>query len=376
MAPLRRKGKDGEEVLRGLEKRRKAIEAVDLEILRLLCRRMELVRSVGRLKSLHRIPLRNFEVEAEVERRLGREAADAGHGEALGRALARFLIGVSVEAQAPYLDATYGGEKLRVLVVGGAGGMGRWMGRFLNGQGHAVKVHDPSPLPTPHPRVSNLAEGLEWADLALLAVPMGVCGEVLKAVSALRFPGIVAEICSFKAHLLPVLEEVRRRGLRVVSFHPMFGPGAETLSGKKVLFCREGAPQDVALLRGLFENTSAELGEVDLLEHDRLMAKVLGLVHLANLALGWTLARGGLPWERLREAGGVTFRKQTDTTREVIFENPDLYFEIQRLNPERDGGAAALVESLEEILGAVRSGNREAFSRLMEAGRRYFGPAP
>ncbi len=372
MAGEPKERRDLKSVQRELEARRKAIEAVDGEILSLLLRRLELARSVGRLKSAHRIPLRNFEVEAEVERRLAALAAGAGHGEGLGRELARFLIGLSVKTQAPFLDAAYDGQRLRVLVVGGAGGMGRWMGRFLNGQGHAVTVFDPSPAPTPHPRAETLAQGLAGADLALLAVPMGVCGGLLREIAALRFPGVAAELCSLKTHLLPVLEEVRARGLRVVSFHPLFGPGAETLSGKKILFCREGNPQDVALVRGLFENTSADLAEVGLLEHDRLMARVLGLVHLVNLVLGRTLEQGDIPWGALCAAAGVTFARQAAATREVLFENPDLYFEIQRLNPEREAVADALQRSLMEILDAVRRGDRDAFAALMASGREFF----
>lgn len=344
---------------------------MDEEILGLLARRMELAHAIGRLKSENRLPLRNFEVEAQVERRLAELAERRGQGAALGRDLARFLIGASLEAQAPYLDSAYSGEKLRVLVVGGAGGMGRWTCGFLNGQGHAVRVFDTGRGRTPYPRVRKLPASAAWADLVILAVPMSACAGVLFELAALRPRGVVAEMCSLKVHLKPLLEKLRARGMRLVSFHPMFGPNAATLSGKKVLFCREGDPWDVALVRGLFEDTSAELHDVGLEEHDRLMARVLGLVHLSNIAVARALQRCGIRAARLEAAEGVTFRKQRDTTSEVVRENPALYFEIQKLNPETSAVAEGLVEGVREILDTVRRGDAEAFARIMRDCRSY-----
>lgn len=358
---------------RALERRRKAIEAVDEEILGLLSRRMELARAIGRIKSENRIPLRNFEVEAQVEARLAHLSEVHGHGASLGRELSRFLIGASVEAQAPYLDAAYEGEQLRVLVVGGAGGMGRWTCRFLGGQGHAVRVFDTGRGRSPFPRARKLAPSAAWADLIVLAVPMSACPAVLRELAALRPAGVVAEMCSLKAHLKPALDHARSCGVRCVSYHPMFGPGAATLSGKKVLFCREGNPEDVALVRGLFEGTSAELHDVGLEEHDRLMARVLGLVHLSNIALARALQRCGIGAARLEAAEGVTFRKQMDTTAEVVRENPALYFEIQKLNPETQAVADDLVESVREILESVRRGDAAAFAGIMRECRTHFG---
>lgn len=344
---------------------------MDAQILGLLARRMELAHAIGQIKSENRIPLRNFEVEAQVERRLAGLAGERGHGAALGRDLARFLIGASVEAQAPYLDSAYAGEKLRALVVGGAGGMGRWTCRFLNGQGHSVRVFDTGRGSTPYPRARKLAPQAAWADLIVLAVPMSACPELLGELAALRPRGVVAEMCSLKAHLKPALDEARARGVRCVSFHPMFGPGAATLSGKKVLFCLDGDPEDVAVVRSLFEGTSAELHEVGLEEHDRLMARVLGLVHLSNIALARALQRCGIGAARLEAAEGVTFRKQMNTTVEVVGENPALYFEIQRLNPETLAVADDLVESVREILATVRRGDAEAFARIMRECREH-----
>ncbi|OYW00357.1 MAG: hypothetical protein B7X11_04560 [Acidobacteria bacterium 37-65-4] len=93
---------------------------------------------------------------------------------------------------------------------------------------------------------------------------------------------------------------------------------------------------------------------------------VLGLAHLVNLGFARALALCGLSPEALREAAGVTFGKQLRTTLEVVSENPDLYFEIQRLS----GSTSEPLERLQEALGdfkrAVEAGDATAFSAYME----------
>ena len=126
-----------------LEQHRRDIEALDRRILHLVCERLELARQVGDLKRSLAVPLRNFGVEAQVYQRFEDASALLGLDAGLGRDLARFLIEKAVEEQATLRDVVYAGDALDTVVIGGKGGMGRWIGRFLAGQGHRVRVVDP-----------------------------------------------------------------------------------------------------------------------------------------------------------------------------------------------------------------------------------------
>ena len=352
--------------LGGLEHYRRTIEELDQSILDLAAQRMETAREIARVKSARRIPLRNFEVEAQVCSRMERRCLERGIDPALGRELALLLIGHSLVAQSPILESSYEGSLLRILVVGGMGGMGGWMARFLSGQGHQVAIFDIAGGESPFPRAKSMDEGLEDADLVVLAVPMSVCAELLGGLCRLPARPVVAELCSLKLHLLPALEAARSAGLRVVSFHPMWGPEAKLLSGKRLLLVRSGNEREEELVRGLFAATSVAIHDLSLEEHDHRMAVVLGLAHLLNLGFARALALCGLSPEALREAAGVTFGKQIRTTLEVVSENPDLYFEIQRLS----GSTSEPLERLQEALGdfkrAVEGGDAAVFSAYME----------
>jgi chorismate mutase/prephenate dehydrogenase len=348
-----------------LEQHRRDIEALDRRILHLVCERLELARQIGELKQTAGIPLRNFKVEAEVYQRFEDASSLLGLDAVLGRDLASFLIGKAVEEQAVHRDTHYQGDALRAMVVGGKGGMGRWTARFLRGQGHRVTVFDPAPAASNFTEADELAAAVD-ADLIVIAVPMSACAAVLEELAALGVSGVVAEMCSLKGHLLLQMEKLRSEGLRLVSFHPLFGPDVRMLSGRTVVFCSEGRDEDLDVVRGLFNETSARLVDMSVAEHDRRMGLVLGLTHLANLVFARALSHSSVAASDLTEVAGVTFTKQLATTREVAAENPGLYFEIQTLNRLTPETGKWLRQALDEWLAAVESDNEGDFTTLMQ----------
>jgi len=168
------------------------------------------------------------------------------------------------------------------------------------------------------------------------------------------------------------MERLRGAGARIVSFHPMFGPDVRVLSGRTIVLCTEGREEDRQLVRGLFASTSAEIAQMSIAEHDRRMGAVLGLSHLVNLAFARALSLSGRAFPDLEAASGVTFRKQAATTRDVVGENPELYYEIQALNAVTPEAFAWMERALVEYREAVEQRNESAFVALMRHSAGYF----
>jgi chorismate mutase/prephenate dehydrogenase len=357
-----------------LDQHRRDIEALDRRILHLVRERLELARQVGELKTELGVPLRNFGVESQVYRRFEEASSFLGLDASLGHDLARFLIEKAVEEQATVRDATFSGDALDTVVIGGKGGMGRWIARFLSGQGHRVRILDPSDDETPFEEFTDVAAAAS-ADVVMVAVPMTVCARLLEELSAVGARGVVAEMCSLKGHLRSTARQVRHEGLRLVSFHPMFGPDVRMLEGRTIVFCSDAATDDLAVVRGLFADTSARLVDLDPDEHDRRMGLVLGLTHLTNLMFARAIVHSGISAPELGEVAGVTFGRQISTTREVASENPDLYYEIQALNGVTPDTGAWLERALGEWLGAVADRDPGRFAELMLQARDALEPA-
>jgi chorismate mutase/prephenate dehydrogenase len=355
-----------------LDRNRRDIEALDRRILHLVRERLEVASEIGDLKQRLGIPLRNFRVEASVLERFSEASSFLGLDAGLGRDLALFLIGKAVEHQAEHRDTRYDGDALQVVVVGGKGGMGRWITRLLLGQGHRVSIHDPAEGEAPATEVDDLS-AVRDADLVLVSVPLGACPDVLRAIADHQPRGVVAEMCSLKHHLAESLAEVRQRGVRAISFHPMFGPSVRMLSDRTVVFMTDAPEADVEVVRRLFADTSARLVAMDPVEHDRRMRAVLGLTHLMTLVYARALERSGLAVADLAEVAGVTFDRQIGATRELAWENPELFYEIQHHLPAGEGPSDWLAAAVEDWQHLVQRDDRGGFVDLMRSCRESIG---
>jgi chorismate mutase/prephenate dehydrogenase len=151
----------------------------------------------------------------------------------------------------------------------------------------------------------------------------------------------------------------------------MFGPDTQLLSGRHVLFMEVGAKDAVREARQLFASTMAAQIEMPLEEHDRLIAYVLGLSHALNIAFFTALAESGEAAPRLAELSSTTFDAQLDVATKVARESPQLYFEIQQLNPHGLHALDDLLQAVKRITDIVRAGDEQSFVELMEQGRRY-----
>jgi chorismate mutase/prephenate dehydrogenase len=350
-----------------LARLRREIAALDGQILDLVARRLEVCRRVGEAKRQAGLPIRDFRVEVEVLRRARQGARRRGLDPSLAEDLLRRLIAASVETQREVAETGYRGTLKKVLVVGGAGRMGRWLCRFFASQGHQVAVSDPQ-----EPQGLSLEEGVAWAEVVVLSTPVGVTAELFERCLSLGGDPLIFDICSLKGRLVEVLTRAAGEGRRVASLHPMFAPGATLLSGRALLVCQTGHEPATAEAESLFSDTALGLFRVPLAEHDRLMAALLGASHLVNLQFGLAMARSGLTFAELGRLASTTFARQAQTAAEVADENRQLYYEIQHFNPHTPGVAELLRQALEDLYQASRPEDPEEFRRLMGEARAWF----
>jgi chorismate mutase/prephenate dehydrogenase len=358
-----------------LEPLRGELGQIDREILELVARRQTVAQKIGQVKREAGIPTRDYRQERDVVQRARAAAVDHGLSADLGEELILALIRGSLTVQEKDTVATRGeGSGRRVLVIGGAGHMGRWFVRYLGAQGFTVEIADPA---EPAGGLPGIVHHRDWRavtldhELVVLAAPMPATAAILDELAKAPPPGVVFDIGSLKSPLRKGLHALRAAGGNVTSVHPMFGPDTELLSGRHVIFVDLGAPAATAAARALFEPTMATLVEMDLESHDRLIAYVLGLSHALNIAFFTALAESGEAAPRLATLSSTTFDAQLGVAAKVARENPDLYFEIQTLNDYGTESLAALLYAVERLRSVVRAGDLEGFRGLMSRGHAY-----
>lgn len=355
-----------------LEELRERIDGLDDQLLRLVAERKRLSGDVARAKRASGRSTRDYEREREVILAAREKARELGVAPDLAEQFMRLLISASLATQEKISVASKGnGCGRRVLLIGGAGKMGRWLADFLGSQGFTVESADPRPGPRGVLHVNDWRETDLKHDYIICATPLSAMDSILRELSLRRPPGVVLDVGSLKSPLRAGLMALRAHGVRVTSVHPMFGPETQLLSGRHVIFIDVGHAEALERARELFEPTMVEQVVMSLDDHDRLIAYVLGLSHVLSIAFFTTLAESGETASRLVRIASTTFDAQVEVALHVAQDNPELYYEIQSLNDYGAESLESLSRAVERIHRAILSRDRDAFVALMKRGRQY-----
>ena len=358
--------------LMDLQKLREKLSGLDRQIIELVAQRQAAVEEIGSFKQESGQATRDFAREKQVLDLARSQAVELGIPPKLAESMMELLIRSSLTRQErARVRAAGHGEGKQALVIGGGGQMGLWFVDFLDSQGFDVTVADPVNQVDGFHQIADWQEAGDRFDITVIAAPIGVSANVIERMAEMGWSGLISDIGSLKSPLESGLRALADKGLEVTSVHPMFGPNTELLSGRHVLFLEVGAPGATKKARQLFAPTMARQIEMDLSDHDRLIAYVLGLSHALNIAFFTALAESGEKIPRLEELSSTTFDEQLKVAEKVAAESPHLYFEIQHLNPHGLAPLKELQSAVQRITDLVEAGDEQAFVQLMEKGRDY-----
>jgi len=245
---------------------RDEIADVDRGIVGLVAKRLHIAEQLGVEKKLLGLPVVVPDTEDRVFTRLLTESATRGITLSFAEGLARLLIDESVRVQD--LVRLPPSAKRRILVVGGAGSMGRWLSRYFRSRGYEVVVHDIAGPVEDYPFEPDLRKGVRAADVVAVAVPMTACGEVLEQIAAVEPSALVFDVASLKAPIEKQLRSMGAAGLRIASIHPVFGPDLWPLSSGNITFSDVGNSVAVLEVKELFRPSGASFVDVSLDHHD------------------------------------------------------------------------------------------------------------
>jgi len=349
---------------------RQRLDAIDTGIVDLIAERQAVVTTIGEHKLRTGLPLRHYEREREVIDRGVARAESLGLEGSVARDILQTLIHHSLSNQETHkLVQSDHGQGRRALVIGGLGRMGVWMSRYLDMVGYKVDIADQASGETPYKRADDWQSVVDDYDLIVVATPLRPSNNILLQLAELKPECLVFDIGSLKSPMRTGLDAMRLSGCKVCSVHPMFGPSELGLSGRHILFVDVGSRDAIDEARALFAHTAADCVELSLEEHDEVMAWVLGLSHLVNIAFAGTLAQSGEAVPLLKQISSSTFRAQLNVATQVVSENPHLYYEIQQGNVNTAEVSKHFRKVLDELMAAVVENDEAVFIRHMDAAR-------
>ena len=148
--------------------------------------------------------------------------------------------------------------------------------------------------------------------------------------------------------------------------HPLFGPGAATVSGQRFVLTPTNAEERAlaGIIHRYLEENGARVAVMSPAKHDELMSIVLGLSHFIALVSADTLLSLG----KLKEAetvGGTTFRLLLTLAEAVASEDPEFYASLQMSLPGMAEIENTFLTKASEWADAVKDRDVQNFAQRM-----------
>jgi len=257
-------------------------------------------------------------------------------------------------------------KKIKVGIIGGTNGMGRWFARLLRKEGHVVHVCGRKT----GRQVNDLAR---LCQVIVVSVPISVTAEIIRQVGPqLTRHQLLMDLTSLKKK--PVTLMLAHSDADVIGCHPLFGPQIRDVSGQNVVLCPARGEKWLPWLRGVLKRNKMTITETTPERHDKMMAMVQVLNHLNTLALGMALAETGGILSEMDRFSTPFFRIKQDIIKKVFTENPEMYLDIIMQNPDTGKMLVIYEKVLNDLRKKIETGDKAiAKNGISKAAAKLYG---
>ena len=349
-----------------IKKLRDNIDDIDRQILGLISRRLTQVQEVVALKKAHNIPVYHPAREEDLISRLRSQAASSGINPDFMEELYRVILRNSRMEQTVEMKQQGIRAGTKVLIVGGAGQMGRFFADLFRTSGYIVRILTEETWD----QVETLCAK---TDLVLLSVPINVTLDTIKRiVPHVPSTAILADITSIKT--APVDAMLRHFSGAVIGLHPLFGPSCASLD-KQIIAVTPG--RDNEKCQWLVEQLTlwgAVMVSAGPEEHDDIMDIVQALRHFATFCFGRFLCQQKVNLERSLEFSSPIYRLELGMVGRLFAQDSSLYAEIIFATPARRKLLKQYVAAMNEQMELVENNDKELFMERFAEVSQWFGP--
>jgi len=262
---------------------------------------------------------------------------------------------------------------VKIAVIGGTRGLGRWIANFLAQKGLDVLITGRNT--TEGELVSkkigtgytnNNVMAAKTSDVVIISVPIHATPNIIKELAPLMKPGsMLMDVTSVKEESSKLMEQYAAEGVEVVPTHPMFGPRIRSLDGQVVVLTPS---TDGSWFRRVYEFLESENARIIVTApeiHDKMMSIVQGLTHFAYVSIAATIERLGIDIKESRKFASPIYNLMLDTIARITAQNPYLVYSIQTSNKYIKESHETFNETFNELKNMIAEGDEEGFVHVM-----------
>ena len=269
---------------------------------------------------------------------------------------------------------TVAGQKPKITVIGGYGGMGRFFASLFTGEGFPVVISGPNELSGRETArkisaeyVKDNALAAKDADIVIISVPINATLNVIKEVAPHVMAGsLLMDFTSVKEKPCEYMDKYAPKDAEVLGTHPVFGHRVGGLEGQVFVLTPVRGKKWVAYIRNFLEEHKARVYESTPKEHDRVMSVVQGLTHFNYISVGKTLEKLDFDIKESRKYSSPIYDLMLDMIGRIVGQNPELYASIQMQNPQVTKVHKVFLETAGELADAVKKKDEARFIKMMK----------
>lgn len=274
-------------------------------------------------------------------------------------------------------------DKSNMTIIGGTRGLGKWLAEHLkNDFNMRITSRDESTGKPVAEEIgveynSNNIEAIKDADIIVFSVPIEYMVDTIKEVAPHAPEGsLLMDVTSVKTEPAEALEKYAPENVEILPCHPMFGPRVPTLKRQIIILTpiENRSPNWLPRVKDYLDKTECEVVITTPNEHDKYMSIVQGLTHFSYISLASTIRKLNINVKESRNFSSPVYTIMLDMVSRVVYQNPYLYYSIQKNNLETSNAREALIKESIYLSNLIEEGKEDDFVKsIVESAKHLDG---
>ena len=261
-------------------------------------------------------------------------------------------------------------NKSNMTIIGGTRGLGRWLAEHLkNDFNIRITSRDENSGKAVAKEIgveynSDNIESIRDADIIVFSVPIEYMVETIKEVAPHAPEGsLLMDVTSVKTEPAEALKKYAPENAEILPCHPMFGPRVPTLKRQIIILTpvENRSNNWLPRVKDYLDKTECEVVITTPNEHDKYMSIVQGLTHFSYISLASTIRKLNINVKESRNFSSPVYTIMLDMVSRIVYQNPYLYYSIQKNNLETSNAREALIKESIYLSNLIEEGKEDDF---------------
>ena len=260
--------------------------------------------------------------------------------------------------------------RYNMTIIGGTRGLGKWMAEHLSKDFNITITSRNKDTGLKIAQELNVGysdnniESIKDADIIIFSVPIDHMVDTIKEVAPHAPVGsVLMDVCSVKTEAADALSKYAPDGVEVLPCHPMFGPRVPTIKRQIIVLTPVENKSDkwLSIIKDYLTESECEIIITTPQEHDKYMSIVQGLTHFSFITLASTIRKLNINVKKSRSFSSPVYSLMLDMVSRVVFQNPYLYYSIQKNNKETEYARNELIKESIYLSKLIEDESEEDF---------------